>query len=119
MTKVVFYKRHGIFYGFEEIGHAGYAEFGEDIVCSAISAMTMLVINTCETSWGVDVHYEIDDKTSNIKVTVKEALPEFASSDEKQYAVSGLIQGYYYQLMDLIEDYSDFIDVDAIEKPIR
>ena len=119
MTKVVFYKRHGIFYGFHEEGHAGYAEFGEDVVCSALSAMTMLIINTCETVWGVDVHYEIDEETTDITVTVKEALPEFASSDEKQYAVAGLIEGYYYQLMDLLEDYSDYIDVEAEEKPIK
>ena len=50
MTKVVFYKKNGVFYGFEERDHAGYAEFGEDIVCSAITAMTMLIVNTCETA---------------------------------------------------------------------
>ena len=118
MTKVVFYKKHGIYYGFHEVGHAGYGEFGTDIVCSALSAMTMLIVNTIETVWGVDVNYEIDEKTTDITVTVKEALPEYASSDEKQYAVSGLIEGYFYQLMDMIEDYSDFLDVEAEEKPI-
>ena len=118
MTKVVFYKRHGIFYGFHEEGHAGYAEFGEDVVCSALSAMTMLIINTIEVSWGVDVKFEIDEETTDITVTVKEALPKYASSDEKQFAVSGLIQGYFYQLMDMIEDYGDYIDVEEEEKPI-
>lgn len=117
MTKVVFYKQDGTFYGFREIGHAGYGEFGTDIICSALSAMTMLIINTAETVWGIDVDYEIDDDTADITVTVKEALPEFSSSDEKQYAVSGLIEGYYYQLMDMLEDYSDYLDVDAEEKP--
>lgn len=118
MTKVVFYKKHGIYYGFHEVGHAGYGEFGTDIICSALSAMTMLIINTIETVWGVDVKYEIDEETTDITVTVKEALPEYASSDEKQYAVSGLIEGYFYQLMDMIEDYSDYLDVEAKEKPI-
>ena len=117
MTKVVFYKSNGIFYGFHEVGHVGYGEFGTDIVCSALSAMTMLIINTAETVWGVDVDYDIDDKTADITVTVKEALPEYASSDEKQFAV-GLVEGYYYQLMDMLEDYSDYLDVDAEEKPI-
>lgn len=118
MTKVVFYKKHGIYYGFHEVGHAGYGEFGTDIVCSALSAMTMLIVNTIETVWGVDVDYRIDEKTTDITVTVKEALPEYASSDEKQYAVSGLIEGYFYQLMDMLEDYSDYLDVEAEEKPI-
>ena len=118
MTKVVFYKQHGVFYGFHEIGHAGYGEFGTDIICSALSAMTMLIVNPVETVWGCDVSYKIDDETTDITVTVKEALPKYASSEEKQFAVSGLIEGYYYQLMDLLEDYSDFIDVDIEEKPI-
>ena len=118
MTKVVFYKHNGVFYGFHEVGHAGYGEFGSDIICSALSAMTMLIINTIEVSWGVDVKFEIDDETTDITVTVKEALPQYASSDEKQFAVSGLIQGYFYQLMDMIEDYGDYIDVEEEEKPI-
>ena len=118
MTKVVFYKQNGVFYGFHEVGHAGYGEFGSDIICSALSAMTMLIINTIEVSWGVDVNFEIDEETTDITVIVKEALPKYASSDEKQFAVSGLIQGYFYQLMDMIEDYGDYIDVEEEEKPI-
>ena len=30
-------------------GHAGYAEYGEDIVCSAISALTINLINSIDT----------------------------------------------------------------------
>ena len=116
MTKVVFYKKNGVFYGFHEIGHASYGEFGTDIVCSALSAMTMLIINTAETVWGIDVTYEIEDETADITVIVKEALPEYTTSKEKQYAVSGLLEGYYYQLMAMLEDYSDYLDVDAEER---
>ena len=57
-------------------------------------------------------------ETAFFDVTVKEAVPKYASSDEKQFAVSGLIQGYFYQLMDMIEDYGDYIDVEEVEKPI-
>ena len=85
-------------------------------MCSALSAMTMLIINTAETVWGIDVTYEIEDETADITVIVKEALPEYTTSKEKQYAVSGLIEGYYYQLMDMLEDYSDYLDVDAEER---
>ena len=119
MTKVVFYKKHGIYYGFHEVGHAGYGEFGTDIVCSALSAMTMLIVNTVEVVWGADVNYDFDADSGDIKVTVKEALPEYASTDEKQQAISGLFEGYFYQLMDMIEDYGDYIDVEVEEKPIK
>ena len=45
MTKIVFFHSEGHFYGFEEQGHTGFGESGEDILCSAISAMTMLNID--------------------------------------------------------------------------
>ena len=48
MTKVVFFRSGGSFYGFEEQGHSGFADAGEDILCAALSAMTMLIINTVE-----------------------------------------------------------------------
>lgn len=41
MTKVSFFERDdGIILGFEAKGHAGYGEYGSDIVCAAISALT-------------------------------------------------------------------------------
>ena len=42
----------------------------------------------------------------------------YEKDEKKQYAVSGLIQAYYYQLMDLIEDYYDYLDVKVIERGI-
>ena len=45
MTKITFYKTEdGIYYGFRETGHSGYENAGKDIVCSAISAMTMVAL---------------------------------------------------------------------------
>ncbi|MBQ9921105.1 MAG: ribosomal-processing cysteine protease Prp [Clostridia bacterium] len=46
MTKIVFHKWDNVFYGFSEHGHTGYGESGDDVLCAAISAMTMLIINT-------------------------------------------------------------------------
>ena len=118
MTTIVFYKTDGIYYGFEEQGHTGYAEAGEDILCSALSSMTMLIINSIEVSYASSVDYTIDEKTADIKLIAKSALPKYEKDEKKQYAVSGLIQAYYYQLMDLIEDYYDYLDVKVIERDI-
>ena len=116
MTTIVFYKTDGFYYGFEEQGHTGYAEAGEDILCSALSSMTMLIINAIEVSYACNVDYKIDEKTADIKLIAKSALPKYEKDEKKQYAVSGLIQAYYYQLMDLIEDYYDYLDVKVIER---
>ena len=118
MTTVRFYKTNGIYYGFEEKGHTGFAESGEDVLCAALSAMTMLLINTIECSYDSIVDYTIDEKTTDIKLIAKSALPKFEKDEKKQYAVSGLIQAYFFQLMDLVEEYYEYLDVKEIEREI-
>ncbi len=118
MTTVIFYKANGVYYGFEEQGHTGFAESGEDILCSALSSMTMLIINAIEVSYACDVEYTIDEKTTDIRVIAKSALPKYEKDEKKQFAVSGLIQAYFFQLMDLVEEYYEYLDVREVEKEI-
>ncbi len=113
MTKVTFFRQNGIFWGFRESGHTGFGEEGDDILCAAISAMTMLILNTIEVAYKTSSEYTIDDVTTDIRVTVKEIL---TTGDEKlRFAVSGLFEGYYYQLVDLTEEYYEFLDVDILD----
>ena len=118
MTKIIFYKADGVFYGFEEQGHTGYGEAGDDVLCSALSAMTMLIINAIEVSYASDVEYTIDEKSADIRLIAKSALPEYEENENKRFAVSGLIMAYYYQLNDLIEEYYEYLSVDVIERPV-
>ena len=118
MTTITFYKSGGFYYGFEEQGHTGFAESGDDILCSALSSMTMLIINAIEVSYASDVEYIIDEKTTDIKLIAKSALPKYEKDERKQYAVSGLIQAYFFQLMDMVEDYYEFLDVKTVEREI-
>jgi len=116
MIKFKFLKRDGVYYGFEETGHAGYAESGDDIVCSAVSAMTMLVINAIEVSYASDVEYTIDEDSADIRVIARGALPEFSEDEKKRYAVAGIIEAYYLQLNDMLEEYYEYIDVSESEE---
>ena len=75
MTKLVFFRTGGVFYGFEEQGHTGYGEEGDDVLCAALSAMTMLIINTVEVAYASSIDFTIDEETTNIKVRSKAALP--------------------------------------------
>ena len=113
MTTVTFYKSNGFYYGWEEQGHTGYGESGDDILCAALSSMTMLIINTIEVAYASDVEYSIDEGATHIMVRAKAALPEFEEDERKRYAVSGLFMSYYYQLNELIEEYYDYLDVDV------
>ena len=112
MTKIVFFRTNGVYYGFEEEGHTGYGESGEDILCASISAMTMLLVNTIEVSYASDVLYTISEDDTEIEVKALDALPETGADEKKQYAISGLFMGYYYQLNDLLEEYYDYLDVE-------
>ena len=115
MTNVTFFKRNGVYYGFKETGHTGYAEAGQDILCSALSAMTMLIVNTIEISYATDVEYLIDEDTTDVTVTVPSVLENSDDNAHIRFAVSGLIQGYFMQLMDLTEEYYDFLSVEETE----
>ena len=116
MTKIISYRSGGSFYGFEEQGHACYNENGDDVLCAALSAMTMLIINTVEVAYASDVDYEIDENATRIKVMSKAALPEFEDDACKRYAVSGLFMSYFYQLNDMVEDYYKYLEVDVVDK---
>lgn len=118
MTKITFFKTGGVFYGFHEQGHTGYDAAGDDVLCAAISAMTMLIINAVEVSYASHVDYSIDEETTDIKVIVRSALPEYEPDEKKRYAVSGLIAAYYYQLNDLLEDYYDYLEVEETDMPL-
>ena len=115
MTKLTFYKRDGVFYGFEENGHTGYGNEGDDVLCAAISAMTMLIINAIEVTFASNIEYTIDEATTDIKVIAHGALPEHEDDERKRFAISGLIEAYYYQINDMIEDYYEYLEVNEIE----
>ena len=116
MTKIVFFKKNGVYYGFRETGHSEFADAGQDIVCAAISAMTMLIINTIEVSYATNVEYTIDEDTTDITVKVPDVLGTESENETQRYAVSGLLQGYFIQLMDMLEDYYDFLSVEEREE---
>ena len=113
MTKIVFFRSGGSFYGFEEQGHSGYADAGHDVLCAALSAMTMLIINTIEVAYASDVDYSIDEGATNIRVRSKAALAEYEDDERKRYAVSGLFLSYFYQLNDLVEEYYENLSVEV------
>ena len=116
MTKIVFFRSGGTFYGFEETGHTGFGEEGDDILCSALSAMTMFLINTIEVAYASSVQYEIDEQNTTIRVRCQSALLEYEEDELKRYAVSGIFMGYYQQLTDMLDEYGDYLDVRVVNR---
>ena len=116
MTKVVFFRNDGIFYGFRETGHTGYGDEGYDILCAALSSMTMLLINSINVVYAGELDYTIDEGATEIMVQSKSALPEFEEDERKRYAISGLFMSYCIQLNDLMEEYYDYLQFEIVDK---
>ena len=69
MTEVTFFKnREGEFLGFECLGHAGYANAGEDIVCAGISALVINTVNAIEQYTGQPHTTEADEESGAIRL---------------------------------------------------
>ena len=54
--------------GFEVSGHAEYADPGMDIVCSAVSALTITVINSIEEQCDDDFYSDFHQETGYISL---------------------------------------------------
>ncbi len=102
MIKAVFYKKNNEFFGFSVQGHAGYADSGKDIICSAVSALTINTVNSVEKL--------TDDKFST----------EMAENGDLKFKVVSeissksilLIDSLYLGLTDIEEEYGkNFVKV--------
>lgn len=50
MIRAIFYQdENNIYYKFELRGHAGFLEYGNDIVCAAVSILAVNTVNSIET----------------------------------------------------------------------
>jgi uncharacterized protein YsxB (DUF464 family) len=92
-------------YGFELSGHAMFNIEGPDIVCSAVSAMTNLVVNTLTEEFSAEVSTVIDGDEAKIVVEVDRV------SLSNAFAVEGLIRGFRTELCNLKEEYPDNLEV--------
>ena len=102
MTTITFFRNDGIFYGFEEKGHVGFGEWGNDPFCAMLSSLTMYIVDAIEDVYHGKVSYEIDDQNAAITVRSPSSLPQFEADERVRFAVSGLFLTYYAMLEDMI-----------------
>ena len=104
MTKVTIYKNQTEeCVGFRVFGHAGYAEAGEDIVCAAISVLTINTMNAIEVFTNTVTASDVDEEEGYIDYRVLKPTKETTLLLETM--VLGL------QAMADDEDYTDYIDL--------
>ena len=77
MTKITIYKNHsGSYTGFDCIGHAGYADSGQDIVCAGASALVINAINSIENLTENEVEAGAVEETGEITFRFKKTANE-------------------------------------------
>jgi uncharacterized protein YsxB (DUF464 family) len=104
MTKVTIYKNvKNECVGFKALGHAGYAEEGEDIVCAAISILTINTMNAIETFTDADVSLEMDEEIGFIEYRIEEP------TKETSLLLDTMVLGL--QTMADDENYAEYIDL--------
>ena len=63
----------GMITGYRVSGHAGYAEEGEDIICSAISALTQAPLMGLERHLKLKPTYTVDQEAGILEVALNSA----------------------------------------------
>lgn len=71
MIRASFSRCNGALNGFSVKGHSGYADAGNDIVCAAVSAMTMLTVNLMVDGFGLPCRVEVDEGRGVISLSLE------------------------------------------------
>lgn len=68
MTTVIFKRSSNGLISFEVNGHSGFANSGEDIVCSAISAISLSTVIGITEVLKINANYEVKDGFLNLSI---------------------------------------------------
>ena len=85
-------------------GHSGYAENGQDIVCAAISAVVTMAEATINDVCGGRAKVRVKDEDARITLTLPAAC-------EEEEAIQAVLAGMMLYLLNLRDEYSDYIEV--------
>ena len=112
MTQIKIFWQNKNIMGFECSGHTGYGEQGSDIVCAAISTLTLTCILGLEKVQKQDVDIKRDDKRGYLKVALK--TTDFKKVEESQVLFETMLLGLkeiqraYKKYIKLEDDYEIF-----------
>ena len=104
MTRCEFFTEGDRITGFSVSGHSGYSEAGTDIVCAAISAVVTMAEATINEVCGAKAKVRVKDEDARITLT----LP---ATCEEEEAVQAVLAGMMLYLINLRDEYSDYIEV--------
>ena len=104
MIRCEFFTEDERIVGFTVSGHSGYEESGKDIVCAYVTAVVTMAEATINDVCGAKAKVRVGENEA--RITLK--LPKACDEEE---TVQAVLAGMMVTLINLQEDYSDFIEV--------
>ncbi|EOT42064.1 ribosomal-processing cysteine protease Prp [Enterococcus columbae] len=111
MIKGTFYRiESGTIHQFRITGHAGAGAYGEDVVCAAVSALSLNAINSVASLAGVKMQVEADQENGGfLQATISEDLTQ-----EQKNVAQILLESLLLGLESIQEEYQQYIQVQTI-----
>lgn len=111
MTGIKFFKTERGWLGFQAAGHAGYADFGEDVVCAAVSALTQTAVIGLRKVLAIDCLLEVDEETGLMLCLLPAGL-----AAEKWDQAQLVLEILYAGLADIStnEDYQRYVSLKEV-----
>lgn len=88
---------------FKVVGHAEFAEYGNDIVCAGVSAVTFGTVNAIERLTGYEPEVQMQD-SGWFSVRISESLQE-----EVRDQVNLLLEAMVVMLETIQDSYGDYV----------
>ena len=106
MTTVRFHTEGSRVTGFDAVGHSGYADQGEDIVCAAVTSTVRFVECILNDVMGLCAAVKVRQETAEISLRLPGSLGQTAES-----TCQTVLTGMMVYLSQLHNEYPDNIEV--------
>jgi uncharacterized protein YsxB (DUF464 family) len=106
IRSIIWRDKQGRVNRFSVQGHAGAAEYGEDIVCAAVSMLVINAINSAEHLLGVTLATDDDVAPGDVKSSIP-VLADQTADDKLQLLLEAMVLG----LNQVADTYPDFVKV--------
>ncbi len=111
MIRVKIYKdKNGYIRRYSISGHSNYAEYGFDIVCAGVSALSQTalisLVEVCDIE-EKSIKYKIDDKTGFLDVRLSKDI-QILKLEKSQILLKSLVIG----IESIIKNYPDYINLE-------
>ncbi len=107
MIEVEAYRQSDCWQGFRLSGHAESGPYGYDIVCAAVSALSLSVVNNVKRILDVELIIQADQDQGGYLEFYR---PENLSADQ-QDQLQLLFEHLYWSLYDIEDEYPKFIKI--------